>query len=86
MNTHFLGFYPNVVKSLIKRFDIPATLSIIPAFFDYDYKKSSFLKKVNRLVSVSILIQKKYEFDQKIQGEGKYCITWTVIIRNTCEI
>ena len=37
LNTHFLGFYPNVVKALIKRFDIPATLSIIPAFFDYDY-------------------------------------------------
>ena len=37
LNAHFLGFYPNIVKSLIKRFDIPVTLSIIPAFFDYDY-------------------------------------------------
>ena len=68
LNTHFLGFYPNVVRSLIKRFDIPATLSIIPAFFDYDYEKiSSFLEKSNSFgISQRIDSKKKYEFDQKI--------------------
>ena len=48
LNTHFLGFYPNVVEGLNKRFDIPATLSVIPAFFDYDYVKiRSLLEKSN---------------------------------------
>ena len=35
LNTHFLGFYPNVVEGLNKRFDIPATLSIIPVSYTH---------------------------------------------------
>ena len=80
LNTHFLGFYPNVVRSLIKRFDIPATLSIIPAFFDYDYKKiSSFLEKSKSFgISQHIDSKKSMSLIKKFKEEGKYCITWTV--------
>ena len=78
MNAHFLGFYPNVVKSLIKRFDIPATLSIIPAFFDYDYKKiSSFLEKSKSFgISQHIDSKKSMNLIKKFKEEGKYCSTY----------
>jgi glycerophosphoryl diester phosphodiesterase len=79
-NTHFLGFYPNVVKNLIERFDIPATLSIIPAFFDYDYKKiRSLLEKSNSFgISQHMDSKKSMNLIKKFKDEGKYCITWTV--------
>jgi glycerophosphoryl diester phosphodiesterase len=68
------------VKNLIERFDIPATLSIIPAFFDYDYKKiSSFLEKSKSFgVSQHIDSKKSMTLIKKFKEEGKYCITWTV--------
>ena len=80
LNTHFLGFYPNVVKGLIKRFDIPATLSIIPAFFDYNYEKiSSFLEKSKSFgISQHIDSKKSINLIKKFKEEGKYCIAWTV--------
>ena len=80
LNTHFLGFYPNVVKGLIKRFDIPATLSIIPAFFDYNYEKiSSFLEKSKSFgISQHIDSKKSMNLIKKFKEEGKYCIAWTV--------
>ena len=79
-NTHFLGFYPTVVKNLIERFDIPATLSIIPAFFDYDYKKiRSLLEKSNSFgISQHMDSKKSMNLIKKFKDEGKYCITWTV--------
>ena len=80
LNTHFLGFYPNVVKALIKRFDIPATLSIIPAFFDYDYEKISSLLEKSKSFGISQQIDSKKSMNliKKFKEEGKYCITWTV--------
>lgn len=80
LNTHFLGFYPNVVKALIKRFDIPATLSIIPAFFDYDYEKISLLLEKSKSFGISQQIDSKKSMNliKKFKEEGKYCITWTV--------
>ena len=80
LNTHFLGFYPNVVKGLIKRFDIPATLSIIPAFFDYNYEKiRSFLEKSKSFgISQHIDSKKSMNLIKKFKEEGKYCIAWTV--------
>ena len=76
----FLGFYPNIVKSLIERFDIPVTLSIIPAFFDYDYKKiSALLKKSNSFgISQRIDSKKSMNLIKKFKDEGKYCIAWTI--------
>ena len=80
LNTHFLGFYPKVVEGLNKRFDIPATLSIVPAFFDYDYEKiSSFLEKSKSFgISQRIDSKKSMNLIKKFKEEGKYCITWTV--------
>ena len=80
VNTHFLGFYPNVVKGLIKRFDIPATLSIIPAFFDYNYEKiNSFLEKTKSFgISQHIDSKKSMSLIKKFKEEGKFCIAWTV--------
>ena len=80
LNTHFLGFYPKVVEGLNKRFDIPATLSVIPAFFDYDYKRiSSLLEKSNSFgISQHIDSKKSMNLIKKFKDEGKYCIAWTV--------
>ena len=80
LNTHFLGFYPNIVEALNKRFDIPATLSVIPAFFDYDYKKiGSLLEKSNSFgISQHIDSKKSMNLIKKFKEEGKYCIAWTV--------
>ncbi len=80
LNAHFLGFYPNIVKSLIERFDIPVTLNIIPAFFDYDYKKiSALLKKSNSFgISQRIDSKKSMNLIKKFKDEGKYCIAWTI--------
>ena len=80
LNTHFLGFYPNVVEGLNKRFDIPATLSIIPAFFDYDYKKISLFLEKSKSFGISQRIDSKKSMNliKKFKEEGKYCITWTV--------
>ena len=80
LNTHFLGFYPNVVKSLIQRFDIPATLSVVPAFLDYDYIKiSTILEKSNSFgISQRIDSKKSINLIKKFKEEGKYCIAWTV--------
>ena len=80
LNTHFLGFYPNVVEGLNKRFDIPATLSVIPAFFDYDYVKiRSLLEKSNSFgISQHMDSKKSMNLIKKFKDEGKYCIAWTV--------
>ena len=80
LNTHFLGFYPNVVEGLNKRFDIPATLSVIPAFFDYDYEKiRSLLEKSNSFgISQHMDSKKSMNLIKKFKDEGKYCIAWTV--------
>ena len=80
LNTHFLGFYPKVVEGLNKRFDIPATLSVIPAFFDYDYKRIiSLLEKSNSFgISQHIDSKKSMSLIKKFKDEGKYCIAWTV--------
>ena len=80
LNTHFLGFYPNVVERLNKRFDIPATLSVIPAFFDYDYEKiRSLLEKSNSFgISQHMDSKKSMNLIKKFKDEGKYCIAWTV--------
>ena len=80
LNTHFLGFYPKVVEGLNKRFDIPATLSVIPAFFDYDYKKiSSLLEKSNSFgISQHMDSKKSMNLIKKFKDEGKYCTAWTV--------
>ena len=80
LNTHFLGFYPNVVEGLNKRFDIPATLSVIPAFFDYDYVKiRSLLEKSNSFgISQHMDSKKSINLIKKFKDEGKYCIAWTV--------
>ena len=80
LNTHFLGFYPNIVEGLNKRFDIPATLSVIPAFFDYDYKKiSPLLEKSNSFgISQHMDSKKSMNLIKKFKDEGKYCIAWTV--------
>ena len=80
LNTHFLGFYPNVVEELNKRFDIPATLSVIPAFFDYDYEKiRSLLEKSNSFgISQHMDSKKSMNLIKKFKDEGKYCIAWTV--------
>ena len=80
LNTHFLGFYPNIVKALIKRFDIPATLSIIPAFFNYDYKKINSLLEKSKSFGMCQQIDSKKSMNliKKFKEEGKYCITWTV--------
>ena len=80
LNTHFLGFYPNVVAGLNKRFDIPATLSVIPAFFDYDYVKiRSLLEKSNSFgISQHMDSKKSMNLIKKFKDEGKYCIAWTV--------
>ncbi len=80
LNTHFLGFYPNVVKDLINRFDIPATLSVIPAFFDYDYEKISVILEKSKSFGISQRIDSKKSMDllKKFKEEGKYCIAWTV--------
>ena len=80
LNTHFLGFYPNVVEGLNKRFDIPATLSVIPAFFDYDYEKiRSLLEKSNSFgISQHMDSKKSMNLIKKFKEEGKYCIAWTV--------
>jgi glycerophosphoryl diester phosphodiesterase len=80
LNAHFLGFYPNVVRDLIKRFDIPATLSIIPAFFDYDYEKISALLEKSKSFGISQHIDSKKSMNliKKFKEDGKYCIAWTV--------
>ena len=80
LNAHFLGFYPNVVRDLIKRFDIPATLSIIPAFFDYDYEKISTLLEKSKSFGISQHIDSKKSMNliKKFKEDGKYCIAWTV--------
>ncbi len=80
LNTHFLAFYPNIVNGLIKRFNIPATLSIIPAFFDYDYEKISVLLEKSKSFGISQRIDSKKSMNllKKFKGEGKYCIAWTV--------
>ena len=80
LNTHFLGFYPNIVEGLNKRFDIPATLSVIPAFFDYDYEKiRSLLEKSNSFgISQHMDSKKSMNLIKKFKDEGKYCIAWTV--------
>ena len=80
LNTHFLGFYPNVVEGLNKRFDIPATLSVIPAFFDYDYVKiRSLLEKSNSFgISQHMDSKKSINLIKKFKDDGKYCIAWTV--------
>ena len=80
LNTHFLGFYPNVVEGLNTRFDIPATLSVIPAFFDYDYEKiKSLLEKSNSFgISQHMDSKKSMNLIKKFKDEGKYCIAWTV--------
>ena len=80
LNTHFLGFYPNIVEGLNKRFDIPATLSIIPAFFDYNYEKISSILEKSKSFGISQHIDSKKSINliKKFKEEGKYCITWTV--------
>jgi len=80
LNTHFLGFYPNVVKSLIQRFDIPVTLSVVPAFLDYDYIKISSILEKSKSFGISQRIDSKKSMNliKKFKEEGKYCIAWTV--------
>ena len=79
-SSDLLGFYPNVVKSLIQRFDIPVTLSVVPAFLDYDYIKISSILEKSKSFGISQRIDSKKSMNliKKFKEEGKYCIAWTV--------
>ena len=80
-NSHFLCFYPNVIKKLKNTFpDIPATLNVVPVFYNYDFESinKSIKKSLSFGISQHIDSKKGISLLKKFKEEGNHCISWTI--------
>ena len=80
-NSHFLCFYPSVIKKLKNTFpDIPATLNVVPVFYNYDFESinKSIKKSLSFGISQHIDSKKGISLLKKFKEEGNHCISWTI--------
>ena len=80
-NSHFLCFYPNVIKKLKNTFpDIPATLNVVPVFYNYDFDSinKSIKKSLSFGISQHIDSKKGISLLKKFKEDGNHCISWTI--------
>ena len=78
---HFLCFYPRIMNLLNENFpQFKTTVSIIPAFIDYEFKKiKRIIEKYDSYgISMHVDSKKSINLIKKLKKEGEFCLAWTV--------